>query len=238
MEENKNNDKKIKLTLKNIFIKIYEKKEIILKGIITFWFIWYIYRVHDYLGEFRITFQWCIFILFIIWLIFPCISEIELFGNKIKMKELKEKIDRLEENDNFYIQKEMQYHEMQIGQEQEMESLQKIENKQSQVQNNTDGIDFKSKLFSYQIVFELKLVSLNKKLLNKSNHVKNGKINIFQILWLLFQKELISKDMYEKMAKMELTFGKEIVNYEDYKFVQENYKNIMNIIDEIYKMYS
>ena len=44
--------------------------------------------------------------------------------------------------------------------------------------------------------------------------------------------------MYEKMAKMELTFGKEIVNYEDYKFVQENYKNIMNIIDEIYKMYS
>ena len=78
----------------------------ILYIIVSIFFIIYIYRVHDYLGEFKLNFQWLMIIFFIVWIIFPYISEFEIFGNKFKKRELQKKIESVSEKVDSIEQKD------------------------------------------------------------------------------------------------------------------------------------
>lgn len=196
---------------------------------VTGWFIWYIYHVHDYLGEFKLNFQWFMLLSFVVWLLFPYISEIEILGNKFKRRELEEKINSVNDKINSIEQSNQIENDLQV----KMYKKQLDENLEiKQEQNNKE--DFKNNIFAYQIIIELRIMNIYRKLKSKVTSTKQNKISFIEIIAILQQQKYITEQIFNDVLKLEMIFNKKNVNQEDYKFVKENYDRIVGILDEVY----
>ncbi len=195
----------------------------ILYIIVSIFFIIYIYRVHDYLGEFKLNFQWLMIIFFIVWIIFPYISEFEIFGNKFKKRELQKKIESVSEKVDSIEQKDELQNKLD----------EKIYMKQQMKSSNQE--DFNDKVLEYQIVLEIKLMNIYKKLRVNGEIPKKRKITFVEIAYILYEKNYITQNTHDDIFRFELIFSKENISPDDYKYIKERNTKIFEILDNVYK---
>lgn len=194
------------------------------------WLTYYVYHIHDYLFEFKLTFQW---IMCILWLIFTFImishrfvSELTLFGNKIILKDVEERLRNIENTNNNNS-------DMLILQNR---AIINSNNDYGIKENNNDTSEYNiNYIYSYKVIFELYLANIYMMLKKNQKMESQSSMNFVKIINKIRELNIIDKEIYNTLFKIEIILNKksEDIEENDYNFLEEKgyymFKELENI---------
>lgn len=190
--------------------------------------VWiYVVRVHDYLTQFNVNFQWCMFILGIVWLFIPYSKKIKFFGNELELTEMNKKIEDLQKDNNLVVDL------VKVQNQDIIKNYGTIfEECEFENQNNKLKEEYSSIIFGFNMTFDLKLLQIYLK--NKSKFDLD-RLDIIEIIFKLNELGYIDEEMKNIMCNTKVILNNiKIPNKQNYEYVKKYGKLILDKLDNIY----